>query len=420
VPPIHADEGCGGSENFAGLDDIPRVLGDHRGSEPGPTLITVGGLHGNEPAGVLALQRVFAELAAGIVPLRGRFVGLAGNRKALVEGQRFLVDDLNRSFWPDRIERLRKAKGPLDAEDEEILDLDIELRALIASAQTGSARTGSNRTGTNGAGSPQAEVFFFDVHTTSGKGGVFSTFDDNLANRDFAMRIPVPQVIGLEEELSGTLVGYLNDQGLVAIGFEAGQHKNPISVDRAEAAIWVALESAGMLDRGTPRVEEARRLLERSGRDLPRVVEVRYRHGITDDEGFVMRPGYWNFQAVKNGEIIADDLLGPVVVPRGGLMLMPLYQGQGADGFFIIRPVNFIWLRLSATVRRLGFERFLHWLPGVSRDPECPGCFIVDRQRARWLALQIFHLLGFKRRGAAERTLRMYRRGRMYQRGKHR
>jgi succinylglutamate desuccinylase len=373
------------------LKGVPRVLGDCRGPESGPTLIIVGGLHGNEPAGVLALQRVFDELARGDVQLRGRFVGLTGNRKALERGQRFLVDDLNRSFWPDRVERLRRTETPLDAEDEEIRDLDREVRSIVDAAR--------------------GDVFFFDIHTTSGKGGVFTTFDDNLPNREFAMATPVPQVIGLEEELSGTAVGYLNDLGLIAIGFEAGQHKNPVSVDRAEAAIWVVLEAAGLLDAGTQRVRDAHSLLEETGRDLPRVVEVRYRHGIGDDDGFVMRPGYRNFQAVAAGEIVADDLRGPVAAPQAGLMLMPLYQGQGEDGFFIIRPVHFAWLSLSANLRRMRFERFLHWLPGVSRDPENRDGFIVDRRRARWLALQIFHLLGFKRRGTAERTLRMYKRG---------
>ena len=53
---------------------------------------------------------------------------------------------------------------------------------------------------------------------------------------------------------------------------------------------------------------------------------------------------------------------------------------------------------------------FLHWLPGVRRHPDVAGAFIIDRRIARWEALQFFHLLGFRRRGAAERYLIMARR----------
>jgi hypothetical protein len=54
----------------------------------------------------------------------------------------------------------------------------------------------------------------------------------------------------------------------------------------------------------------------------------------------------------------------------------------------------------------------LGWLPGVSRHPSEAGGYLVDTCRARWLALQIFHLLGFKRRGRLPHGLVMSPRGR--------
>ena len=65
---------------------MPRILGDVGSATDGPTLIVVGGLHGNEPAGVGALQRVFARLRADDCLPRGRLVGLSGNRAALAVG----------------------------------------------------------------------------------------------------------------------------------------------------------------------------------------------------------------------------------------------------------------------------------------------------------------------------------------------
>ena len=89
---------------------------------------------------------------------------------------------------------------------------------------------------------------------------------------------------------------------------------------------------------------------------------------------------------------------------------MPLYQGQGEDGFFLVRAVRRSWLGFSAWLRGTPIERLLHWLPGVSRHPQDVGGFLVDQHRARWLALQLFHLLGYTRKGKRERILHMRRR----------
>ena len=49
-------------------------------------------------------------------------------------------------------------------------------------------------------------------------------------------------------------------------------------------------------------------------------------------------------------------------------------------------------------------------LPGVERHPERPSAFVVDRKIARWMALELFHLLGFRRVGAKGRFVVMGRR----------
>ena len=123
-----------------------------------------------------------------------------------------------------------------------------------------------------------------------------------------------------------------------------------------------------------------------------------------------MDPGYENFQAIEIGEKLGTDHQGPVTSPLSGLILMPLYQEQGGEGFFVVQSVRPIWLEASAVVRRWRLERFLHLLPGVRRHPELGGSFVVDRRYARFLALELFHLLGFSRRSEAGRYLVMSRR----------
>ncbi len=371
--------------------DVPRVLGCVDGPEPGPILIIVGGLHGNEPAGVKALQRVLPQLAAdagGLVC--GRVIGLAGNRKALRRKQRYLSHDLNRYWLPERIDRLRTSTAPLDDEDEELRELNREIERQLADATDG--------------------IYLLDLHTTSGPDLPFATLDDALSNRPFAFAFPVPVVLGLEEELAGTLNSYVESLGIVNAGFESGQHDATSAIERAEAAIWIALEVSGVLQPGRPEVTAARQQLSEGTGALPHVVEIRYRHAIRPEDRFQMDPGYRNFHPVTEGQEVGSDRQGRVSTPIGGLMLMPLYQAQGADGFFVVRPLNRLWLAASGVVRRWHWERILHLLPGVRRHPDRPGSFIVDRRYARWLALELFHLLGFGCRDKGERIQVMTRR----------
>lgn len=372
-----------------GPDGPARVLA-RLGPESGPTLICVAGLHGNEPMGVVGLERALTRIEEIGSHLEGRVIGLVGNRKALTVGRRFIDHDLNRAWFEDRIDSLRSATGQLKAEDEELIDLYDEIDPLLDRAD--------------------GPVFLLDLHTTSGPGPAFAVLEDTLANRTFALNFPVPMVLGFEEEVGGTLSDYLCERGVIGIGFEAGQHQEMIAADRAEAAVWIALEAAGLMKTRRPELEAARRQLEENSEGLPSIVEVRYRHAINGSDGFAMAPKQRTFQPVAAGQVVARDSAGPVASPTGGLLLMPLYQAQGDDGFFVVRRIQPVWLRLSTLARRLRMERVIHWMPGVRWHTERPGAFVVDRKIARVLTLQLFHLLGFKRLGPDGRFVVLVRR----------
>ena len=372
-----------------GPDGPPRVL-DRLGRDNGPTLLCVAGLHGNEPMGVIGLERALAGLKALESELEGRVVGLVGNRKALARGMRYLDHDLNRAWFADRIDLLRSSPHNLGHEDEELVHLDGHLEPILKGETEG--------------------VFLLDLHTTSGPGPAFSVLEDTLANRAFALNFPVPMVLGFEEEVGGTLSDYLCDRGVIGIGFEGGQHEDPAAAERSEAAVWIAAASAGILSASHPKVAEAHARLEADSAELPTSVEVRYRHAISDLDGFEMHPGHRTFAPVEEGQELARDRKGVVVSPTDGLLLMPLYQKQGNDGFFVVRRVRRVWLRLSALVRRYRLERYVHLLPGVRKHEERPGAFTVDRDIARFLTLELFHLLGFKRIGPAGRYVVLARR----------
>jgi hypothetical protein len=361
---------------------VPRVLGELGPDGTGPTLLVVSGLHGNEPAGVVASCSVVDALSSRAAALRGRIHFITGNRSALAAGVRYLDRDLNRAWTPARLRLLREGSPPgfeLDVARE-----DREQRELLAELERVLDLSGP--------------AYALDLHTTSGPDGVFTTIGDTLENRSLARAFPVPLVLGLEELVEGTLHEYLGDRGVVSLAFEAGQHIEPEAVARAEAAIWILIGATGLLpEADLPELHEARRLLARTGRRFPRVLEFRHRHALSDGDGFRMRDGYRSFLPIVPGEAIGDDHGGPVRSPERGRLLMPLYQPQGHDGFFVVREFRVFWLHVSQLLRGLGVGRVVHWLPGIRRHPAITGGLVVNRRIARWYPLQILHLLGFRR-----------------------
>jgi succinylglutamate desuccinylase len=356
-----------------------RVLGRLHGRRGGPTLLCVAGVHGNEPAGVHAVHRVLGKLGNRVDDLSGDLVALAGNLSALAVGRRFVDRDLNRAWTDARLELLRsddKLNGVV--EDREQLELLEEIESVVATTR--------------------GPVYALDLHTTSGPGGIFSAFTDSLPHRDFATHFPVPMIFGLEEQVDGTLLNLLSEHGLIAVTIETGQHDEPAAVERAEAAIWIAVVTAGLLpERVVPEVIGARKLLERVTRHLPRALEMRYRREVRNGDGFRMAPGYSNFDEVAVGQVVAHDRDGDIVVGEDSRLLMPLYQEQGEDGFFLVREFSPFWMRVSELLRRLDVARFVHWLPGVRRAEGGDDAVVVNKQVARYFAKQFFHLLGYRR-----------------------
>jgi succinylglutamate desuccinylase len=236
-----------------------------------------------------------------------------------------------------------------------------------------------------------------DLHSTSAGGVPFATIGDTLRNRRFALKLPVVILLGIEEQLEGTMLEFLNNEGTVTLGFEGGQHAANESVDNHEALVIQALVAAEILSSNdVPDISQLRGRLElASGKR--RVFEVRHREPVSTDDEFLMNPGFDNFDPVRRGQALATCRHGIVKAPESGLILMPLYQKLGEDGFFIVRRVAPFWLRVSEIVRRFNLADYVHLLPGVRRRPKHPETLHIDTRIARFFPLQIFHLLGFRR-----------------------
>jgi hypothetical protein len=216
-----------------------------------------------------------------------------------------------------------------------------------------------------------------------------------MRNRAFAQKFPVTILLGIEEQLEGTLLEYLNNLGAVTLGYEGGQHYAESTVAVHEALVWRALVNAGVVED----TEDLKRfdsvLLKATER--PKILEVRYRHAITEEDEFEMLPGFNNFDPIARGQHLANDRNGAVAATEKGLILMPLYQKLGEDGYFIGREIAPFWIWLSGLLRRLRVGSLMPTLPGVARSEKDPDTLEIDTRIARFFPLQIFHLLGFRK-----------------------
>ncbi|TPW13146.1 MAG: hypothetical protein FD129_1325 [bacterium] len=294
-----------------------RRLGVVRSGQPGPTLMITAGLHGNEPAGVIAVRR-FLETFSGSEPgFIGEIAAFCGNVGASLAGKRYLDHDLNRRWSRERMMGLALA-GPSDRdrEDDEQLALSREIDDTMARAR--------------------GPVYFLDLHTTSAAGYPFSMIADHPEQRVFALRFGLPIILGLLGQIDGVLLEYLRLRGCICLGIEAGQHDRSSSIDHHLAALRIAVVAAGLLPGDSiPSILDASQdTLRRARGELPLLMRVEDRHGIRPDDEFRMEPGFANIERIEKGQLLARDRKGEIRARESGILFMPLYQGLGDDGFF--------------------------------------------------------------------------------------
>lgn len=290
------------------------LLGVREGGGPGPTVLISGGMHGNEPGGVLAIRNILQSLAAREIPISGRLLGLCGNIGALRLGVRFTDRDLNRCWDASSVAALRHTRGHT-AEDVEQAELLAVFDDAVAQAR--------------------GPVIHLDLHSMSADGVPFIVVCDHPRSVQLAHDLCLPGIAGLEKAIPATTIEYFTTLGHIALAVEGGRHHAETTVDTLESVAWLLLAAVGVIAwTDVPDLEARRQRLRTRGHHVP-PVQVTYRHGITPDDGFRMRPGYRNLQPVHAGEVLADDVRGAVVAPESGWVLLPLYQPVGTDGFFL-------------------------------------------------------------------------------------
>ena len=251
-----------------------RVFHHIRGKKPGATLVFFAGIHGNEFAGVNALNAVLSEIDAS--DISGEIIGVYGNIKALKENKRFIERDLNRVWTSKHLSDLKKEINPTN-ELLEQQDLYRFIEGLLSSTEH--------------------PIYFIDLHTTSSQTLPFITINDAMINRKFSSCFGIPVVLGIEEYLEGPLLSYLNTLGYVSLGFESGQHADPEAIRNCEAFVFLALVFTDILKRPkSSTIQYHKDILKEATKAINSTFEVVYKYHIKPEEDFKMLKGFISFQ----------------------------------------------------------------------------------------------------------------------------
>ncbi len=287
-----------------------RIIGNISGGNNPTLLVCIGGLHGNEQAGYDALEYLTSHLDKRLFD--GHFVAIGGNLQALKEKKRYLQTDLNRIWRNDLIDNI-----PTDSEVSEYE----ELRQLIEVLRVIPHDTYKRR-------------ILIDLHTTSAPNGAFivrtTTTDDKIAQL-----LEIPIILGLDKKLDGTAMTYMEQWDYETFAFEGGTIGKENSANNLISGIWRIMQNLQMTSQPIPNLENTLGETIRSG--VPNYLTCEYIHKIPAQSTFKMLEGFGNFDTIEEGQLLAHQDGQEIRSPHKGYILMPLYQDDGNDGFFIVK-----------------------------------------------------------------------------------
>jgi succinylglutamate desuccinylase len=199
----------------------------------------------------------------------------------------------------------------------------------------------------------------------------------------------------------------------VSLGFESGQHDEKEAIEDCVAFIHLTLLFAGCTNHGDfPEQSIYFDQLKKASHGTVDIFEVVNLYRITDEDNFQMQPEFSSFQEIPKGSFLATNNDKKVFSPRNGRLFMPLYQKQGKEGFFIIREIKPIYLKLSSILRKSKLDGLLAFLPGIHWEDRHKKTLVADLHIVKFLAKPIFHLLGYRNRQLSSDKIRLHNRER--------
>ncbi len=359
--------------------DVGREIGEIKGKKQSPTIIIIAGIHGNETSGLYSVQKVVNTIIEQNIELQGNFYALSGNMNALKKGVRYEEIDLNRIWTHSHIRYIQNNTNEFSNDVNEKIVLYKIVKEILHR--------------------DKGPFYFIDMHSTSAITSPFITISDSINNRKYSSKFPVPVILGIEEYLEGPFLSFINEFGHVALGFEAGQHDDIKAIKCSEAFIWMSLVNSGCLKKKKVKdYNKYEKLLAELSPLKGEFFEIDFRHQILRNEEFIMKPNFNNFDIISKNQLLGSSNNSLVFAPLKGRIFMPLYQNQGDDAFFVVTKISKFWLLLSKFLRHIQFYHFLKLLPGIRQYRPNRHVLVVNRKTAKFLATDIFHLFGYRKK----------------------
>ena len=299
--------------------------------EPGPRLIVLGAVHGNETAGTRGIERVLAEIDIGeIAIVRGSvtFVPVT-NPLAYAKGQRSGDRNLNRRLLPtdapqDNEDRIANVLCPLLAAHDVLLDL----HSFRSPGQPFALRGPANNDGTlEPFVHAEAEArLAAHLGVTRIVDGWMDAYAAGVARRR-AMAL-TPGAVNEHPAYGIGTTEYMRSVGGYAVTLECGQHEDAAGPEVARHAIRQTLALLGIAE--LPLAPPLRSI------ECLTLATVIDRHA----EGDRFVKTWTSFAPLAEGDLIAQRADGSEVrAPRAGYIVFPDHGAQpGHEWFYLAQP----------------------------------------------------------------------------------
>jgi predicted deacylase len=253
---------------------------------PRPYVGVCGSMHGDEPSGALAIQRIAGDFETrALKPAKGTVFLIHANQEATSLGRRCTPAgaDLNRLWDFSFIERLRpEAWG---YEHRRVLELKEVLGELD---------------------------IFLDLHSAKTATPAFGVSNGEANIDELALRIGISYLVqswyGLADKV---IIGFLKLAGVPAISVECGAHGDPRITDKAHGIAMRFLRATGAIDDGQDAGDEEVRVVH--------VVETITR----PSEEFQFGAPWKGFERLEPGTLVGRDRVTEIRVSQPCYAVLP-------------------------------------------------------------------------------------------------
>ena len=318
------------AQNRAGARPIHLRTLTYHGLAPGPRLLVLGAVHGNEVCGARAIATLIEELEAGTLAIQRGTLTLVPvtNPLAYQLGQRTGERNLNRNMAPSAIpqdfeDRLANVLCPLLDAHDVLLDLH--------SFHTGGApfvMIGPQNN--SGALEPFAHAgaeMQLALHTGPHRivEGWLDTYSRGIQKRiaKSASESGRAQTLVTNPNYGVGTTEYMRSRGGYGVTLECGQHDDPLAVGVARHAILQTLALLGLAAlplAPEPPTREILRLVDVTDRDHP-------------DDSFSRE--WRSFDAVKVGDVIGTrSSVEAITAPSDGYIVFPNPRAEVGQEWF--------------------------------------------------------------------------------------